>query len=553
MLVNNLLAASPAQQKTSAKPGFWDNLIPLRPSLSGVQLAGWQPGPPVMSGLGCQLLADQRIPVSGNVSLAADVYTPKTEGRYPAVVVFGAYNKDLDTAGVPVGTNEVGCPPVFTDRGYAHIMVTRRGMGRSEGKAGVFFNDQDVDDHERVIAWAAGQPWCDGNVVMFGTSYYGMVQPQVAVRRPPALKAFFCNEMCTDYFRHIAQFGGVPGLYFLSLWMGANFTAARVRLRVPPLMRAIVSQTLNSPLKPVWQRQLKKHVNSILLGFIKNTPVQSAREWYVNWMIDGKTRERNCMPSGPYAELGKIEVPFVAVQNLGYFNLHQFGSYDLFENAGTPDNRKWLVLGPPEFELPVYVWQLEALAFFDHIVRGADNGYAAQPAVRYWLDGAEKFAGAASFPIPGSETIRLHLASGGNDRATHKLSADETPTQGANSWAAILIGAPVVGGLDEVTNQTLTFEAAMDQAVEFSGPVSAHLKFSCNEINSHIVARLGRVDAAGGYHLLSMGTISPARRRVDAARSTSCEIAIDTDVPQPLTPGEPVALSFSLNSCAYAP
>jgi hypothetical protein len=126
-LVNNLLAASSARLKTRPEPGFWDNLIPLRPSLSGVQLAGWQPGPPVMSGLGCQLLADQRIPVSGNVSLAADVYTPKTEGRYPAVVVFGAYNKELDTSGVPVGTNEVGCPPVFTDRGYAHIIVTRRG------------------------------------------------------------------------------------------------------------------------------------------------------------------------------------------------------------------------------------------------------------------------------------------------------------------------------------------------------------------------------------------------------------------------------------------
>ena len=36
-----------------------------------------------------------------------------------------------------------------------------------------------------------------------------------------------------------------------------------------------------------------------------------------------------------YAELKKIEVPFVVVQNLGYFNLHQFGCYDLFQNAGT--------------------------------------------------------------------------------------------------------------------------------------------------------------------------------------------------------------------------
>lgn len=72
------------------------------------------------------------------------------------------------------------------------------------------------------------------------------------------------------------------------------------------------------------------------------------------------------------------------------------------------------------------------------------------------------------------------------------------------------------------------------------------MTFSCNEIDSQVVARLGRVDRAGGYHLLSIGTIRAACRRVDRARSTSCEIAIDIDEPQPLTPGEPVALSFSL-------
>jgi predicted acyl esterase len=86
----------------------------------------------------------------------------------------------------------------------------------------------------------------------------------------------------------------------------------------------------------------------------------------------------------------------------------------------------------------------------------------------------------------------------------------------------------------------------MDADAEFAGPVSAHLRFSCNEIDSHIVARLGRVDAGGGYHLLSMGTISPARRRLDPDRSTACEIAIDTETPKPLTPGEAVPLIFSL-------
>jgi uncharacterized protein len=282
---------------------FWDNLVAIRPSLTGEQLAGWQPRGVAMQGLGCKVLADQRIPVAPNVRLAADVYVPRVPGRYPAIVQFAAYSKELHAAGIPTGSNEIGSPPVFTGRGYAQVVVTRRGMGRSEGDTAVFFNAQDVEDHARCIAWAAEQPWCDGNVVLFGTSYYGMTQPLVAVRRPPALRAFFCNEICTDYFRQIAQFGGAPGLYFCNLWMGANFTQANFKLRVPPLARAVLSQIMNSPIKPFWEKLLMRRVDSIYRSFMSKTPIKPVRDIYVNWMIDGKTRVQSTMPSGPYQEL----------------------------------------------------------------------------------------------------------------------------------------------------------------------------------------------------------------------------------------------------------
>jgi uncharacterized protein len=80
-------------------------------------------------------------------------------------------------------------------------------------------------------------------------------------------------------------------------------------------------------------------------------------------------------PPGPYQEMDKIQAPFV-VQNPGHLNLHQFGAYDLFENAATPDDRKSLIIGPAEYGLPCMHWQLEALAFFEHILHGAENGYA---------------------------------------------------------------------------------------------------------------------------------------------------------------------------------
>ena len=101
-----------------------DNLIPLKaPRLEEHQLAGWQPKTVAMQGLGCRLLADQRVPVDGGVSLSADVYTPKRPGRYPAIVQFAAYSRELHTAGVPAGNNEIGSPPVFTGRGYTPVVV----------------------------------------------------------------------------------------------------------------------------------------------------------------------------------------------------------------------------------------------------------------------------------------------------------------------------------------------------------------------------------------------------------------------------------------------
>jgi len=526
------------------KPGFWDNLIPLKGGLFGEQLAGWTPGPPARSGLGCQILANRMVEVAPSVSLAADVYVPKVSGRYPAVVGFAAYSKELQAAGVPAGNNETGSPPVFTDRGYAHVIVTRRGMGRSGGDDAVYLNDTDVEDHAKVIQWAAAQPWCDGQVVLFGTSYYGLTQPQVARLRPPALKGFFGNELCTDFFRHIAMFGGAPQPDFFALWMGANFTPFQFSLRVSPLVRALASHVTNSPLKRLWWPQLKKRMTRIMQRFQRQIPTTPTRELFAQLVLDGKTRATFPMPNGPSGGLGDIEVPFVVVQNPGYLNLHQFGAYDLFENAGTPREKRWLIIGPASYDLPVYHWQLEALAFFDYLLYGVENGYAAQGRVRYWRQGGV-YGSAADWPLPGSTPVRLYLASNGVDAVTHRLTR-EPAQSGANRWAAVPLGATVTAGFDEVANQRLSYEMSVDEEMELAGPVTVSLSFSSNEIDSHVVARTGLVSADGAYRILSMGAIRPACRRIDEARSTSTEIAIDIDAPRPLVPGVPVTLLFSL-------
>ncbi|MCI4680663.1 CocE/NonD family hydrolase [Rhodoblastus acidophilus] len=529
---------------TKSKPGFWANLIPLKGGLSGPQLAGWTPGPAARSGLGCSILADELIEVAPSIALAADVYLPKTPGRFPAVVAFAAYSKELHTAGIPAGNNEIGSPPVFTDRGYVHIVVTRRGMGRSGGEDAVFLNEVDAEDYAKVIQWAAQQPWCDGQVVLFGTSYYGLTQLQVARLRPPALKAFFAIETCTDYFRHIGMFGGAPQPDFFALWMGANFNPMQFKLHVPPLVRALVSHIANSPLKKLWWPKLQKRMTRIMKGFERLQPVLQTREIFAALTLDGKTRASFPLSAGPSGALDAIEAPFVVVQNAGYLNLHQFGAYDLFANASTPPDRKWLIIGPAEFELPAYHWQLEALAFFDHFVYGADNGYGGQQRVRYWAAGVKDYRAAADWPLPGSAPLRLYPASQGADAVMHRLG--RAPGEGTNRWAATPLGAILTPGFDDVANQILSFDMPVETEIELTGPVTVSLSFSCNEIDSHVIARTGRVARDGTYEILSIGSIRPACRRIDAERSTATEIALDIDMPEPLTPGVPVTLRFSL-------
>jgi hypothetical protein len=485
------------------------------------------------------LLADVSIPMPDGVRLSADVYTPAKSGRYPAIVQFSAYSRDLHTTGMPKGTAEIGSPSIIADRGYIQVVVTARGVGRSEGTLRPWHCAPEIDDYVRCVEWAAEQPWCSGDVCLFGTSYYGMNQAAVAARKPPMLKAFFANEICTDFRRHVWRYGGMFNAGFVSLWAGANFTEREVKRYVPPIVRALMSHVLNRPW--VW-RLMRGRIDAIMAAFKERTPVPEALETYVAMLSDTGDRLSPPLWDGPARQLSGVDVPFVVVQNRGLIALHQFGSYDLFANAGTPRDRRWLIIGPAEYELPVLSWQLEALAFFDCIVKGVDNGYERQPRVRYWRDGAEEWSSAGDFPPPESERVRLYLENGALSRVI--------PAEATAEWLSVPRGADVLPGIDRVKPQVLRLAWNADRDLDLLGPVSITLRYSCNEIDSYIVARLDRIASNGERRCLAMGHLRPARRRVIEGEGSPAEIVHDSRALDPLEPGAAVDLRFSLTPAA---
>ncbi len=125
-------------------------------------------------------LADERleasIPMRDGSALAATVWKPKGDGRWPVVLVQTPYGRD-----------RMAPRAVMDGGGYAYVVVDTRGRGDSKAAPAKPGYGQRRDDGYDAVEWAAAQPWCDGKVGTWGASALGQQQFRTAEARPPHL------------------------------------------------------------------------------------------------------------------------------------------------------------------------------------------------------------------------------------------------------------------------------------------------------------------------------------------------------------------------------
>jgi len=113
--------------------------------------------------------------------LKADVFRPKSAGRFPVVINLGAYQKDklwVPPADLEEEPNEymnweTVNPLWWVPRGYVAVRVDGRGSGKSPGRTDPWSPSESRDFYD-AIEWAARQPWSNGRVGTNGISYYAM-------------------------------------------------------------------------------------------------------------------------------------------------------------------------------------------------------------------------------------------------------------------------------------------------------------------------------------------------------------------------------------------
>ena len=140
------------------------------------------------------------IPMKDGVRLAVTLYMPaklQPGERVPALLEYLPYRKDDDEAARDYGTHTY-----FAKRGFVGARVDIRGFGASQGTPPEReYSAQEQQDAEEVIAWLARQPWSNGKVGMLGISWGGFNSIQMALRKPPALKAILAVAATEELFK----------------------------------------------------------------------------------------------------------------------------------------------------------------------------------------------------------------------------------------------------------------------------------------------------------------------------------------------------------------
>ncbi|MHB2029832.1 MAG: CocE/NonD family hydrolase [Acidimicrobiales bacterium] len=172
-----------------------------------------------------------RITMRDGVALTADVYRPAS-GAWPTLVTRTPYGKS------PYPDNFVSLDPIFAaEMGFAVVIQDVRGRGRSEGAFQPFVEIRDGFD---TVEWAAAQPWSNGRVGTFGSSYMGASAIQAAVSAPPSLEGFASLQSSSDYFEGRSYWGGAFELGSLvSSSMGAMAVDALLRIEDVSTTRAL--------------------------------------------------------------------------------------------------------------------------------------------------------------------------------------------------------------------------------------------------------------------------------------------------------------------------
>lgn len=407
--------------------------------------------------------------------------------------------------------------------GYVVAAAGVRGSGASTGRYEGLFSENETKDAAELIEWFTAQPWCDGNVGMFGGSYLGITQYMAASQHPPALKALFPDVAAFDMYDLIHP-GGVFRADMMRHW--ADLTRKLdTEVTAPPVEGA----------EDVMERALADHAENwevfseYSAGRYRDHDVES-----LAWLEHG--------PTGVLEEVLAAEVPCYHWN--GWFDVFVTDACLWYANWRGPQRLgigAWSHGGMPDAKLMAERARLTGIEqhrWFDRWLKGIENGVDEEPPVQYALmiePGEWEWRAAEAWPPAAAEYRRFDFLPGPsgsvdsvNDGGlappvTREGSIDfdvyevdpTTTTGSASRWDNAVGAAPVMlyRGLAENDRKCLTYTTPpLEEDLVVVGHPLVELKLLCDAPDVALHVLLEEVDERGAVRYVTEGVLRAALR-----------------------------------------
>lgn len=465
---------------------------------------------------------DTPVTLRDGSTIYVDVFRPTGTGKVPVLIAWSPYGKSGGThpkywelfklLGVDqsrlsgLGKFEGPDPAFWCANGYAICNPDARGVFNCDGDS-LMTGQQEGEDCYDVIEWLAAQDWCNGKVGMSGNSYLAIAQWFAAAEQPPHLTAIAPWEGWSDTYRDLILRGGMPDLAFPAQWATA------------------------------WAGKNKRED---LVAEAEQFPLM------------------NALWESKRARLQNITVPAYIVAS--YSNsIHTPGTFRGWREIKSKE--KWLrihnTMEWPDYNEEANINDLRR--FFDHYLKGEDNGWLETPRVRYAmldLAGNDRVnVPATGFPPEGVTSVRYFL-----DGASRSLTSQAPAEAAAASYDAVaerngvsftlrfdaeteVVGYPKVGlwveadGSDDMDLFVLLekLNAAGQRLEQFTVPNHGPVMDSLTREGSSILKYKG-----------TNGRLRVSLRHLDEARSTDDVPFHRFDRAEKLEPGAVVPIEIDL-------
>jgi hypothetical protein len=431
------------------------------------------------------------VPMRDGTRLSTYIYIPPGEGPWP--VLYEQRYADLTGASSRKNAAALAMP------GYVVATQNFRGTHLSEGTyvgyRALGWGEQ--KDGYDTVAWLAKQPWSNGKIGTYGGSQAGYAQNFLAVTQPPNLVAQYMTDTGQSLFHLGYRRGGTTRIM--------RFEDARDPRDAANLLREMFRH-------PIYDKF---------------------------WELEDTTRH-----------FDKMNVPCFTIGSwYDYMNVGSIESYIGRQHQGGPNSRgkQQLVIGPwlhggatkgtPEVGELVYpphstfAVRKHMVRWFDHYLKGIENGVERDPVVRYYVMGAvgdgekdatgNEWRTAADWPVPARQTAYyLHgVSSGTSGRLAAELPRGPKTTTYTSDPAkpAPIPGRAFPGARDAREHErhpdvrTFTTDV-LTAPVEWTGQVRAELFVSSTARDADFIVRVTDV-YPDGRSILIIDWVRRARFR----------------------------------------